>query len=269
MLAAGSSGQTLVLHLQGLGFVCSLWDHGDSRLRPMSLRRLRLMSLQASRGRCTGPGQLRGRQDRAAAVRPETLVQRRHENGAGVRVCPAMTALLWLAPAAGRALPGRVGAGSSRRHSAAPNGSRCASEPVCQTRTGVRANAAVAAGDICGNVVAATDGDPARPSESPTRPPTRSPVHLTPLTQADPSPRAPARRVRACIAVGSAGGEATSFQPPCASRPDPRPVPGPPSESAGRAGQPTDARETRCAGRGGGASHAEAPARPQRRHPCR
>ena len=161
MLAAGSSGQTLVLHLQGLGFVCSLWDHGDSRLRPMSLRRLRLMSLQASRGRCTGPGQLRGRQDRAAAVRPETLVQRRHENGAGVRVCPAMTALLWLAPAAGRALPGRVGAGSSRRHSAAPNGSRCASEPVCQTRTGVRANAAVVAGDICGTVVAATDGDPA------------------------------------------------------------------------------------------------------------
>ena len=178
-----------------------------------------------------------------------------------------MAALLWLAPAAGRALPGRVGAGSSRRHSAAPNGSRCASEPVCQTRTGVRANAAVVAGDICGTVVAATDGDPARPSESPTRPPTRSPVHLTPLTQADPSPRAPARRARACIAVGSAGGEATSFQPPCASRPDPRPVPGPPSESAGRAGQPTDARETRCAGRGGGASHAEA--RPQRRHPCR
>ena len=120
MLAAGSSGQTLVLHLQGLGFVCSLWDHGDSRLRPMSLRRLRLMSLQASRGRCTGPGPLRGQQDRAAAVRPESLVQRRHENGAGVRVCPAMTALLWLAPAAGRALPGRVGAGSSRRHSAAP-----------------------------------------------------------------------------------------------------------------------------------------------------
>ena len=84
MLAAGSSRQTLVLHLQGLGFVCSLWDHGDSRLRPMSLRRLRLMSLQASRGRCTGPGPLRGRQDRAAAVRPEPLVQqRRHENGAG------------------------------------------------------------------------------------------------------------------------------------------------------------------------------------------
>jgi len=96
MLAAGSSGQTLVLHLQGLGFVCSLWHHGDSRLRPMSLRRLRLMSLQASRGRCTGPGPLRGRQDRAAAVRPEPLVQqRRHENGAGA--APLFgSALLWL-----------------------------------------------------------------------------------------------------------------------------------------------------------------------------
>ena len=96
MLAAGSSGQTLVLHLQGLGFVCSLWDHGDSRLRPMSLRRLRLMSLQASRGRCTGPGPLRSRQDRAAAVRPEPLVQqRRHENGAGA--APLFgSALLWL-----------------------------------------------------------------------------------------------------------------------------------------------------------------------------
>lgn len=166
MLAAGSSGQTLVLHLQGLGFVCSLWHHGDSRLRPMSLRRLRLMSLQASRGRCTGPGPLRGRQDRAAAVRPEPLVQRRrHENGAGA--APLFgSALLWLPCYGSRPQP--VGpCPGSRRHSAAPNGSRCASEPVCQTRTGVRANAAVVAGDICGTVVAATDGDPARPSESP------------------------------------------------------------------------------------------------------
>ena len=166
MLAAGSSGQTLVLHLQGLGFVCSLWHHGDSRLRPMSLRRLRLMSLQASRGRCTGPGPLRGRQDRAAAVRPEPLVQqRRHENGAGA--APLFgSALLWLPCYGSRPQPvGPCPGGWGRGAAADTQQRRCASEPVCQTRTGVRANAAVV-GDICGTVVAATDGDPARPSES-------------------------------------------------------------------------------------------------------
>ena len=166
-----------------------------------------------------------------------------------------MAALLWLAPAAGRALPGRVGAGSSRRHSAAPNGSRCASEPVCQTRTGVRANAAVAAGDICGNVVAATDGDPARPSESPTRPPTRSPVHLIPLTQADPSPRAPARRARACIAVGllHRGWQRGPADPSLDPFPRAPPYPGHPTPGPSRAGSGATGRyrPTRASTRSG------------------